>query len=77
MTIELPDAGILSAALRAIQDLHLPKPLPPWGAFAALQVVLGNTPLEDAANAVGVSPEALIHEAQAWAYAASQQVTDD
>jgi len=47
------------------------SPLPPWGSFAALSVVLGNVPLEDAANSVGLEPADLVREAEAWAVAAS------
>jgi len=44
-----------------------PQPLDPVGASATLNVVLGLWTLDDAANAVGLSAEALVHEAQAWA----------
>lgn len=45
------------------------EPLDPAGALATLLVVEGVLPLQDAANAVGQTPEALILEAQAWAAA--------
>jgi hypothetical protein len=42
------------------------QPLDPAGVAATLNVVLGLWPLEDAANAVGLTPDDLIAEAQAW-----------
>jgi hypothetical protein len=44
-------------------------PLDPTGVIATLNVVLGLWPIVDAANAVGLTPEDLITEAQAWAVA--------
>jgi hypothetical protein len=37
-----------------------------------LNAVLGLWPLEDAANAVGLRPEDLVHEAEAWAMARTE-----
>lgn len=45
------------------------RPLEPAGALATLLVVEGLLPLQDAANAVYQTPEALILEAEAWAAA--------
>jgi hypothetical protein len=42
-------------------------PLDPTGVAATLNAVLGVWPLEDAANAVGLTPEDLVAEAEAWA----------
>lgn len=46
------------------------EPLNEAGALATLLVVTGNISIEDAANAIGATPEDLINEAQAWAVAA-------
>lgn len=46
-------------------DTH--TPLDTLGVIATLNAVLGLWPLEDAANAVGLSPDDLVAEAQAWA----------
>jgi hypothetical protein len=46
-----------------------PQPLDPAGAIATLNAVLGVWPLADAANAVGLTEQDLINEAQAWAVA--------
>lgn len=45
------------------------QPLDPAGALATLLVVEGVLPLQDAANAVQQTPEALVLEAEAWAAA--------
>jgi len=55
-TIEVPDSP------------H--KPLNESGVFATLNAVLGVWSLTDAANAVGLSEQDLINEAQAWAIGA-------
>jgi hypothetical protein len=47
-------------------------PLDAAGVAATLNAVLGLWAVEDAANAVGQPPEALVAEAEAWA-AAQQQ----
>ncbi len=44
-------------------------PLDPTGALATLLAVLEVVTLQDAANAVGLTPNELILEAQAWAVA--------
>lgn len=46
-----------------------PTSLDAAGALATLLVVQGVVDINDAANAVGLVPEELIHEAQAWAVA--------
>ena len=46
-----------------------PPALEPAGVIATLNVVLGLWPIIDAANAVGLTPEDLVAEAQAWALA--------
>lgn len=47
-----------------------PQPaLDPVGALATLLAVLEVVPVEDAANSVGLTPNELILEAQAWAVA--------
>jgi hypothetical protein len=46
--------------------------LDPPGVAATLNAVLGVWPLEDAANAVGLRPEDLVHEAEAWAIARTE-----
>jgi hypothetical protein len=45
------------------------QPLDAVGAIATLNAVLGVWPLTDAANAVGLTEQDLINEAQAWAVA--------
>lgn len=44
-------------------------PLDATGALATLLAVTGTLAVEDAANAVGLPPEALVAEAEAWAAA--------
>lgn len=44
-------------------------PLDATGALATLLAVTGTLTVEDAANAVGLPPEALVAEAEAWAAA--------
>ena len=48
-------------------------PLDPPGVLAALLAATGVLTLDDAANAVNQTPEALIAEVQAWAVAKEQQ----
>ena len=45
------------------------SPLDAHGVAATLNAVLGMWPLDDAANAVGLAPEQLVAEAEAWAVA--------
>lgn len=45
------------------------RPLDVNGVMATLNAVLGVWPLQDAANAVGLTPQDLITEAEAWAVA--------
>ena len=46
-----------------------PNALDELGAVVTLLVVVGALTLSDGANAAGVNPEHLIHEAEAWAVA--------
>lgn len=46
-----------------------PQPLDAVGALATLLVVEGVLPIDDAANAVGATPQQLIDEAEGWAAA--------
>jgi hypothetical protein len=46
-------------------------PLDPVGALATLLAVTGTLTVDDAANAVGLTPADLIAEAQAWAVGSS------
>lgn len=48
-------------------------PLDATGALATLLAVLDVVPVQDAANAVGLTPEALEAEAQAWWVAANNE----
>ena len=48
---------------------HTHTPLKTEGVIATLNAVLGLWSVEDAANAVGLTQEELIAEAQAWAVA--------
>jgi len=45
------------------------SPLDPTGALATLLAVLELSTVQDAANAVGLAPEDLVAEAEAWAAA--------
>lgn len=53
-----------------IEDIQIPDPpatpLDPIGSLATLLVVAGAVTLQDGANAVGLAPEQLVSEAQAW-----------
>ncbi len=53
-----------------IEDIEVPEPpqepLDQVGVLATLNVVLGLWSVEDAANALGLTPEQLVAEAQAW-----------
>ena len=48
-------------------DVH--TPLDTVGVIATLLAVTGNLTVQDAANAVGLTPDDLVREAQAWAAA--------
>jgi hypothetical protein len=48
------------------------QPLSPVGALAALLAATSVLTVTDAANAVGLSPESLVAEVQAWAVAGEQ-----
>jgi len=52
-------------------DVPDPQPQPLYGiaVLATLLAVVGSVTVEDAANAVGLTPDDLVHEAQAWAAA--------
>ena len=56
-----------------IEQYDLPdsprSPLDPTGALATLLAVVGTLDVDDAANAVGLAPEQLVAEAEAWAVA--------
>jgi hypothetical protein len=64
------EAGVIVAE-RAMTDAEVlqygPQPLDTNGVFATLNAVLGVWPLQDAANAVGLTEQDLINEAEAWA----------
>lgn len=77
MTLNFDFEKNRKVADRARHGVKYGFPLPPWGSFAALSVVLGNVPLEDAANSVGLEPADLVREAQAWAYAAEVNTPND
>ena len=49
------------------------QPLGPTGALATLLVVQGVLPINDAANAIGVTANDLVLEAQAWAVAQTNE----
>lgn len=59
----------IAANAKVMHRIKHGAPLPPWSAFAALSVVLGNVPLQDAANSVGLKPADLVREVEAWAVA--------
>jgi len=50
-------------------QVYGPQPLEALGAAMTLLAVLGVVPLLDAANAVGLTPDQLVAEAEAWAAA--------
>jgi len=56
--------------------LYGPAPLDAAGVMATLNAVLGLWSVEDAANAVGLTPEDLVAEAEAWAVASEAQDGD-
>jgi hypothetical protein len=60
---------IIEQTNAATQRRNLPRSLPPAGALATLLVVEGLLDIADAANAVRVSPQSLITEAEGWAAA--------
>jgi hypothetical protein len=57
------DGNLISSA-EVWRDLD---PLGPVGALATLLAVTEVVSVEDAANAVGLTPQDLVNEAQAWA----------
>ena len=57
----------------ALDAIDVPQePLSPVGALATMLAIAGILTVEDAAAAVGLPPEALVAEAQAWAAAAGE-----
>jgi hypothetical protein len=57
-----PQTGVFDR----IRNKRKPKPLNHAGALATLLVVQEMLDIQDAANAVGVTPNDLVQEAQAW-----------
>jgi len=61
----------IDGQLHNLIELEIPEPQPaplaPIGALATLLVVQGVLDITDAANAVHLTPQDLITEAQAWA----------
>lgn len=53
-----------------------PQPLDPVGALATLLAVTDVLPVEDAANAVGLTVQDLETEALAWGYAAATEAPE-
>ena len=47
--------------------MYGPQPLDPTGVLATLLAVVGTLTVDDAANAVGLTADDLVAEAQAWA----------
>jgi hypothetical protein len=64
-----PDDEFTEEDARALLErlLYGPQPLDATGALATLLAVTGIVSVEDAANAVGLTVDDLVHEAQAWA----------
>lgn len=63
-----PDDGSTEQEARTVYEelIHGPTPLDQAGSLATLLAVLSLATVEDAANAVGLKPEDLVHEAEAW-----------
>lgn len=61
-----PDNNLIE--VREVEDPP-PVALDPVGALATLLAVTGTLDVQDAANAVRLSPDDLVAEAQAWAIA--------
>jgi hypothetical protein len=53
--------------LRTVEVPNVPSPLDPTGTLATLLAVVGTLDVDDAANAVGLTADDLVAEAQAWA----------
>ena len=70
------EAGVIVSD-RAMTDeeirQYVPQPLDATVALATLLATLEIVPVQDAANAVGLTPEALEAEAQAWWVAANNE----
>lgn len=66
------EAGVIVSERAMTNDeirLYGPQPLDTNGVIATLNAVLGVWPLQDAANAVGLTPQDLVTEAESWAVA--------
>lgn len=63
---EVVEVRELTAVERA---MYGPSPLDPVGALATLLAVVGAVPVGDAANAVGLTVDDLVAEAEGWAAA--------
>ena len=59
-------AVMIATAAEAQAEAERQRPLEPVGALATLLAVTGTLTVEDAANAVGLTPADLIAEAEAW-----------
>ena len=71
-TLEEHGQVVLARSLTAEERAaYGPQPLDPAGALATLLAVLEVATVADAANAVGLTPEDLIAEAEAWEAARS------
>lgn len=57
--------------------MYGPSPLDAVGALATLLAVSGAVDLTDAANAVGLTPDDLVAEAQAWSVATTYNEVDN
>lgn len=69
-TITTEEYGEVVAVRDLTEDeraMYGPQPLDTHGVTATLNAVLGVWPLGDAANAVGLTADDLVAEAQAWA----------
>lgn len=63
-----PDDGSTEQEARTVYEelIHGPTPLDQAGSLATLLAVLGLSTVEDAANAVDLTEQDLINEANAW-----------
>jgi hypothetical protein len=71
-TLEV-DGQVVDSRPLTVEEIkrYGPRPLDAAGVMATLNAVLGIWPVEDAANAVGLTPDDLVAEAEAWAVAGS------
>jgi hypothetical protein len=73
-TLEVDGEIVESRSLTADEiRMYGPQPLDSLGAAMTLLAVTGTVTVQDAANAVGLTPDDLTHEAQAWAAAGGEQ----